>query len=642
MRLQPTYSGIPLGAIAISLGTLPLGACVGVPGSEPSMPDVSAVEVEVGEDEPGPDVDDAPECPSPEFPDADLLRSCGADTLRGSLRPSLRRLSKAELVRTLQDVFEPRRFSDLDKLQPYKDLRYRAVEDQDPLQVAVNGYPEDFSEHPGETFQDTYTADQIRHWARVVHEVSLDVVEGGWEDRFDPEGCLDVDVPDAVCWEGVVRALGRKAFRRPLDEAEVDRLVATALDGDDRAASLYGLYATVLSSPHFLYLVSRGEPVEGEERVRLTDHEVAAILAYSLTGGMPDAELAAAADAGELDLERARLHGHRLVRSERAREHLMVFFDDWLDLEHTEEPNRRWGNAVAIPTNIEGLYHSDFLDDPLRDEIRDYIRYMVWETEGSFEGLMTEPVGFPTSARTAAVFRSEFDPEGGPSWTPDHPGLLTRPGLLASAGSTPNPIRRAVRLKTKVLCQEIESPDFTIVAQRQDGVEELLPWEIPNHEATTHLTGVQPCVTCHASINPFGFALEGYNPVGQFDAEQRVFLRMHELNRNGFDRDAFPEPPDGVKSVEVARFPLPGPQELVLDEEPVSVATADDLVQAIAESGRARRCLAVRAFRHVEERCETEEDACAIAEAADALATGSVLDAFVNLVVNEDLYWRRL
>ena len=89
-----------------------------------------------------------------------------------------------------------------------------------------------------------------------------------------------------------IAAFARRAFRRPVDSDEVDRLMRlfrrAEARGDGFEAAVRLALRAVLVSPSFLYLLERDRTdVEGPYRV--SDHELACRLSYFLWSSMPDA-----------------------------------------------------------------------------------------------------------------------------------------------------------------------------------------------------------------------------------------------------------------------------------------------------------------------------------------------------------------
>ena len=112
------------------------------------------------------------------------------------------------------------------------------------------------------------------------------------------------------CAGTFVRQFGRRAFGRPLDDAEVARFTEVfriGREGQDYPAGIRLVIETLLQSPGFLYALELGEgdPPAGGETVPLTDHELASRLSFTLSGSRPDDQLLEAADQGAAARPRA-------------------------------------------------------------------------------------------------------------------------------------------------------------------------------------------------------------------------------------------------------------------------------------------------------------------------------------------------
>ena len=104
-----------------------------------------------------------------------------------------------------------------------------------------------------------------------------------------------------------ITSFGQRAFRRSLTDAEVTTHVGlfnqgpTAYPGGDPFKSGASLVIqAMLQSPFFLYRTELGTASAGATKVALSDWEVGAKLALSITNTIPDDALLAAAAAGKL------------------------------------------------------------------------------------------------------------------------------------------------------------------------------------------------------------------------------------------------------------------------------------------------------------------------------------------------------
>ena len=102
----------------------------------------------------------------------------------------------------------------------------------------------------------------------------------------------------------IVGQLMRRAYRRPVAEREIDRMLglfdAQAMEKSGFTAALRPILKAVIVSPNFLLRIERDRATDAESPYRIDDHELATRLSYFIWSSMPDAELFARADAGDL------------------------------------------------------------------------------------------------------------------------------------------------------------------------------------------------------------------------------------------------------------------------------------------------------------------------------------------------------
>src|SRR5690606_16173723 len=97
---------------------------------------------------------------------------------------------------------------------------------------------------------------------------------------------------------------------------------------------------TVLLSPNFLYRVESGEASPGDTVARPTPYEMASRLSYAFWQSAPDAELLAAAEAGELATPAGIEARARAMLADPRSARLFRYFEEWLDLDRLEGLSR--------------------------------------------------------------------------------------------------------------------------------------------------------------------------------------------------------------------------------------------------------------------------------------------------------------
>ncbi|HEY8376044.1 MAG TPA: DUF1595 domain-containing protein, partial [Nannocystis sp.] len=139
-------------------------------------------------------------------------------------------------------------------------------------------------------------------WFKV--EGPLDLPQGDNPLRARIMICDPDQDGEETCLREILRAFTRRAWRRPVTDAEVDALMqfvaGAKAAGDTWEQGLRVALQAVLVSPYFLYRIELDPDPTDLTPHPLSDHELASRLSYFLWSSMPDDELLAAADAGVL------------------------------------------------------------------------------------------------------------------------------------------------------------------------------------------------------------------------------------------------------------------------------------------------------------------------------------------------------
>ncbi len=303
-----------------------------------------------------------------------------------------------------------------------------------------------------------------------------------------------------------LRELGHRLYRRPLTPGEETRyqaLLSAGTDffdsGDDFADGAQAVIEAMLQSPHFLYrleLTPAGE--------RLSGYELATKLSFLLRNTTPDAALIGAAASGALDTDEGVAALAEEMLDEPAAAGVLERF-------HAELFGVTRYKSILKSTTLFPAYTEDLNETLIAADLL-FFRRMF---EGGFgvREILTSPIAFVDQA-TAPFYGLTA---ASPTLTEvildeSRPGFLTRLGFLAYNGTLrdPDPIHRGVDINNRLLCVQVSPPAGEIPA---------LPDYVPgqtNRERVTAHTGEGVCGNCHNTIiNPPGFALEGFDAMGQ-------------------------------------------------------------------------------------------------------------------------------
>lgn len=349
-------------------------------------------------------------------------------------------------------------------------------------------------------------ADALRASPLLVDQYSVAaqrIAQRVRERRADHLPC-DPAADAAACGHAFIDALGPRAYRRPLTAAERELLVGTfdhylAQDGFDVALEL--TLQLLLQSPQFLYRIETTGP-DG----RPGPYDVAARLSYLLWSTMPDDALFDAAAGGALaTADGIAAEVDRMLDDPRALEGFLVFAQQWLALPRLER-------VTKLP--------ADGLDDTLRaalaEEAHRFLTEIVFARGGTLDDLLTSSRGF-VSPETAAIYGLPAPADWEEVDLPDdRRGFLMQAQFLAAHGhpNNPSPVLRGLFVLQRLLCVELGSPPA--------GVDMSIPEGDPNMGPTTNrqnydrATTGEVCISCHAVINPVGFAFERFDTMGRW------------------------------------------------------------------------------------------------------------------------------
>lgn len=421
----------------------------------------------------------------------------------------------------------------------------------------------------------------------------------------DLDGLLGCDPEQAACVEDFISEIGGAAYRRPMTDAEVARLVPVFEWGRDNQSVTDGVQMVLevlLQSPDFLYRPEFGEEEVGTGVVRLSSHEIATRLSYLLLGSMPDEELIAAAEADELrTAEQIRIHAERLLTNPRAKQAFGSFHSQWLNLEEVAHIERD-------PGVYEG--YTDEIPELFVEETERFIEHVIFEDDGSLRTLLTAP--YTMANATLATFYGLAAPSGDGfevvTTGAERAGLLSHGSLLAHHAQPlqTSPVHRGKFVRESLLCQFPPPPpaDLIIVPPELDP-------NLTTRERFNQHSADPECAGCHKLMDPIGLGFEHFDPVGRFRADENGIAVSDAGELFGTDVDG----------------EFNGPVELGA---------------RLASSEQVAGCMTRQWVRFAHGRSETGYDACSLAELGDAfLASDYDIKQLVLALTQTDAFLYR-
>jgi mono/diheme cytochrome c family protein len=342
---------------------------------------------------------------------------------------------------------------------------------------------------------------------------------------------LAPEATESAVHEALTRFISR-AFRRPATADEVELYHAMVRDrlakGECLEVAMNAAHRAVLCSADFLFLVERGP--------KLNSHELAARLSYFLWRTAPDAGLRELADKDELinpDVLRSEVA--RLIASPRFENFVADFLAQWLNL---REIDATTPDRDLFPEYFVGIHDGRqdmLLHNSIVEETRVYFRDLVERDLGAAM-LVSAPYAF-LNQRLAEHY--DLPPvKGAALRRVDLPADSVRGGLLTQAsilkvtanGANTSPVLRGAWLLERIVGTPSPPPP-----PNAGGIEPDTRGATTIREQLAKHQSVKTCAGCHQKIDPPGFVLEAFDPIGRY----RDYYRTTETGEKLSDARVF-------------------------------------------------------------------------------------------------------
>ncbi len=399
-----------------------------------------------------------------------------------------------------------------------------------------------------------------------------------------------------------------RAFRRPVEPDVLDRyaqFVTTQLDaGIPFPEAMKSVAAAAISSPKFLYLYDQKS--DGNESTSINDFELASRLSFFLWGSIPDPQLLNLAADGKLSKpEVLEQQIDRMLKDPRLKRFGDSFPTQWLQLERiiSSVPDRetfpdfyfsKYRNSMHMMLEPLLVFETVLVENrPIRQLIDADFTYRSTHLERAYADLATSEEAKKGGGNNVTVLKFQRVPVTDRR----NGGVITNAAVMTmtSGPHRTQPITRGAWIAAVIFNNPPKPPpaDVPPLAEKpQSGEEHLtLRERLALHRERADCRG------CHEQIDPLGFALENYSPVGkwrkQYDNGREVdvsgkLFGKHEFQNIVEFKDAILQEETRfarafaghLLSFSLARELVPA-DEIALDEIVNSAAEDDYRLQAL-------------------------------------------------------------
>ena len=318
---------------------------------------------------------------------------------------------------------------------------------------------------------------------------------------------------ELACAKQILSTLMRRAYRRPVTDADLERILPFFRDARNEAdfdAGIEAALSAILVSREFLFRVEQDAVgIAPRTAYRVSDLELASRLSFFLWSSIPDDELLAIAERGELRLpDVLAKQTQRMLADPRSQSLVTNFAGQWLYLRNLES------------ITPDGRLFPDF-DDNLRQALRR-------ETESLFDEVrrddrsvldLLKPGHAWLNERLAKHYgiphvygthfrRVPLEPDSERGGLLRHGSILT----VTSYATRTSPVIRGKWILENLLGTPPPPPPSDVPALEDNTVSSTLP---VRERLAQHRANVA-CASCHNVMDPVGFALENFDAVGRW------------------------------------------------------------------------------------------------------------------------------
>lgn len=332
----------------------------------------------------------------------------------------------------------------------------------------------------------------------------------------------DKDLSEDAAARRILTRLASRAFRRPATAEEINRLMKLVelakSNGDGFETGIQLALQAILVSPHFLFKVE--QPVAANQIRQLNDYELATSLSYFLWSSMPDDELLKTAHGKKLSQSKTiRMQIERMLKDRRSAELVKNFVGQWLQLRNLKD--------TSIDSEMFPGYSPKLAASMQRET--EMFAWELLKNDESILKFLDADFTFLNGPLAKHYGIDVPDLKGKPDGEfvrvslkgKGRGGLLTHGSILTitSNPTRTSPVKRGRWILENLLNMPPPPPAPDVMELEDQELTGTLRERMKQHRENPS------CASCHAQMDPLGFAMERFDPVGRYrEKDQNVAI----------------------------------------------------------------------------------------------------------------------
>lgn len=399
------------------------------------------------------------------------------------------------------------------------------------INVSLSALPMDNGSLKFTTMDNVVTKNHIDAYYILGKKISEAILSNTSRLNTIATSCATQSTVTDTCINDFINNFGLKVWRRPLTSVEKTALKNLYSQAGGNKEGFGPVIQELFTSLNFTNEITLGDGASGTPDVyHLNAYELVAKAYFIAVNHAPDDYGLSLAKNGSVLTSSGykQLLDYLFNMKDSANKNIsqrgmMGFIEKWLDFNKLGSFNE---NSIALKDMAGSDLKNPVLGSHYEDAItsyRKYFEYILFEREGSFSELLTSNAVFATSPTLKNILKVP-SVSSNVQRTPaeEARGFILQPINLF--GGRPvaekDPVPRGVRILRNIVCREVPSP-----TEADTGALTLPAFDsnLTTRERFHNKTSAESCMNCHRHINPFGFALEGFDVMGRPSRTERIY-----------------------------------------------------------------------------------------------------------------------